>query len=214
MSAPPQLPGFLHDLSPLLSHYGYLAVGGLLFLEDFGVPAPGETVMLAAAVYAGAGRLNVVVVAVVALFAAVLGDNVGYLIGRSGGRELALRLGRYVLLTPERLGRAEGFFTRHGVKVVVIARFVDGLRQANGIIAGITEMPWLRRFLPANVLGAAIWVGLWTGIGYGAGSHIDAIYHQVVRFELYFAVALVLFVAVVVGRRLRARRQRRARAEP
>lgn len=144
MSHPVQLPGFLATLAPLLDHWGYLSVGFLLFIEDFGVPAPGETVLIAASVYAGAGRLNIVAVAVVGFVAAVLGDNVGYAIGRFGGRALVLRFGRYVWLTEERLARAESFFTRHGGKIVVVARFVEGLRQANGIVAGITRMHWLR----------------------------------------------------------------------
>ncbi len=158
MSPPVQLPGFLETLAPLLDHWGYLAVGFLLFAEDFGVPAPGETVLIAASVYAGAGRLNVVAVGVIGFAAAVLGDNVGYAIGRFGGRTLVLRFGRYVMLTEKRLARAESFFTRHGGKIVIVARFIEGLRQANGIIAGITRMPWLR-FLAFNALGAALWVG-------------------------------------------------------
>jgi membrane protein DedA with SNARE-associated domain len=159
MSAP-QLPGIFGALAPLLNSYGYLAVGGLLFLEDFGVPVPGETILIAAAVYAGAGQLNIVAVVSVGFLAAVLGDNVGFAIGHFGGRALVLRFGRYVFLTDQRLGNAEAFFTRHGGKVVTIARFVEGLRQANGIVAGLAGMPW-RRFLVFNALGAAIWVGAW-----------------------------------------------------
>ncbi|MEU1299769.1 DedA family protein [Streptomyces shenzhenensis] len=88
MTAPPPLPGVFADLAPLLNHWGYAAVAGLLFLEDFGVPVPGETVLIAAAVYAGAGQLNVVAVAVIAFLAAVCGDNIGYVIGRYGGHRL------------------------------------------------------------------------------------------------------------------------------
>ena len=158
MSQPVQLPGFLAALAPLLDHWGYLAVGFLIFIEDFGVPSPGETVLIAASVYAGAGRLNIVAVGVIGFAAAVLGDNLGYAIGRLGGRTLVLRFGRYVLLTPERLDRAESFFTRHGGKIITVARFIEGLRQANGIIAGLTRMPWAR-FLAFNALGAALWGG-------------------------------------------------------
>src|SRR5215467_4495459 len=99
MSAPP-LPGFLAGLAPILDHYGYLAVGGLVLVEDFGVPSPGETVLIAACVYAGAGQLNIVAVGVIATVAAILGDNIGYAIGRFGGHALVLRFGKYVLLTP------------------------------------------------------------------------------------------------------------------
>ena len=92
MSASP-LPGFLAHLEPVLDHYGYLAVGGFVLLEDFGVPVPGETILIAAAVYAGAGRLNMVGVGLIAFLAAVIGDNLGYVIGHFGGRALVLRYG-------------------------------------------------------------------------------------------------------------------------
>ncbi len=212
MSAAP-LPGVLGALGGVLDHYGYLAVGGLVFLEDFGVPVPGETVLIAAAVYAGAGRLDIWLVALVALVAAVAGDNVGYAIGHFGGRRLVLRFGRYVFLTEQRLAKAEGFFHRHGGTVVVVARFIEGLRQANGIVAGLSRMPWLR-FLTANVLGALLWVATWTSLGYFAGNHITAIYDQFSRYERYLGIAVgVLVLALVVRAVLRHRRQRGGRGE-
>lgn len=210
MSASP-LPGFLSTLAPVLDHYGYLAVGGLVMLEDFGIPVPGETIMIAAAVYAGAGRLSVVVVGVVAFLAAVVGDNIGYLIGHFGGRALVLRYGKYVLLTEERMDKAEGFFRRHGGQVVVVARFIEGLRQANGIVAGTVRMPW-HRFLLFNALGAALWVGLWTSVGYLAGNHIGTIYAEVTRYSLYVLIALVVLVLFLIGRSVLRRRRRRAAA--
>jgi membrane protein DedA with SNARE-associated domain len=206
MSHPVKLPGFLETLAPLLNHWGYLAVGFLIFIEDFGVPSPGETVLIAASVYAVAGRLNIVAVGVIGFTAAVLGDNVGYAIGRFGGRTLVLRFGRYVTLTPERLARAESFFTRHGGKIVIVARFIEGLRQANGIIAGITRMPW-PRFLAFNALGAALWVGTWTTVGYLAGNNIQVIYSQASRYALYLLAAAPLAAAALIIRH----RLRRAR---
>ena len=202
----PPLPGVFAALAPILDSYGYLAVGGLLFLEDFGVPAPGEAILIAAAVYAGAGQLNIALVVLIGLLAAVLGDNVGFAIGHFGGRALVLRFGRYVLLTQNRLAKVEGFFASHGGKVVTIARFIEGLRQANGIIAGLTGMRW-RRFLAFNVLGAAIWVGLWSTVGYLAGNHFEAIYSTAQRYELYLLAALaILAVTLIAGHLLRHRR--------
>jgi membrane protein DedA with SNARE-associated domain len=207
--AAPTLPGFLGSLAPLLNHYGYLAVGGLVLVEDFGVPAPGETVLIAAAVYAGAGQLNIVLVGLIGFVAAVIGDNIGFAIGHFGGRPLAERLGRYVFLTPARLDAAERFFTRYGGGIVVIARFVEGLRQANGIIAGITGMHWAR-FLAFNALGAALWVGLWVTVGDLAGSHITAIYNGITHYSLYVLIALgVIIVALIVRHILRRRRRSR-----
>jgi len=200
----PALPGFLHVVAPFLSHYGLAAVAVLVFLEDFGVPVPGETILIAAAIYAGAGKLNIVAVAVIGFIAAVIGDNVGYLIGRQGGRRLALRYGRYVFLTSERLDKAEYYIHRHGGKVITIARFVEGLRQANGLVAGIATMRWLR-FLAWNALGAALWVAVWVDVGYFAGSHIIAIYGQFQRYILFIAIAAGVAILALVLWHLRGR---------
>ena len=207
----PALPGFLNSLAPPLNHYGLWAILLLVLLEDFGIPVPGETVLIAGAVYAGAGKLNVVAVGCVGFIAAIAGDNIGYAIGRFGGRALVLRWGKYVFITEERLDKAEEFFHRHGGKIIVIARFVEGLRQANGIIAGIAKMHWLR-FLVFNMLGAALWVGTWVSIGYFAGKHITAIYNSVGRYSTYALIVIVATVAVWIGLRVRAARKRRAAA--
>ncbi len=202
-AAPPELPGIFHSLEPLLNSYGYLAVFALVFVEDFGVPVPGETILIAAAVYAGAGRLNIVVVFLLGLVAAVLGDNLGYVIGRKAGRAAVLRWGKYVLLTPERLDTAEGFFARHGGKIVAVARFIAGLRQANGIVAGLTRMHWLR-FLAFNALGATLWVAAWCLAGYFAGQKIQLLYDTVTRYGLYAALlALGIGIALVLRHRFR-----------
>jgi membrane protein DedA with SNARE-associated domain len=204
----PVLPGFLNDLAGPLQHYGYWAILVLLLVEDFGIPVPGETVLIAGAIYAGSGRLNVVVLGLVAFAAAVLGDNIGYLIGRFGGRALISRYGKYVFLTPERLDKAEAFFGRHGGKIISIARFIDGLRQANGLIAGITEMHWLK-FVIYNAIGAALWVGAWVTIGYFAGQHITTIYNDITKYSLYVAIAAVVVIAAWIFMRVRRRRGRK-----
>jgi membrane protein DedA with SNARE-associated domain len=206
----PPLPGVLAPLAPLLDHYGYLAIGGLVLLEDFGVPVPGETVLIAGAAYAGAGRLNVAVVGLIALAAAIVGDNIGYAVGRFGGRALVLRYGRYIFLTAERLDKAEAFFARHGGKVVTVARFLEGLRQANGIIAGIAGMPWLK-FLVYNALGAVLWVALWVSVGDLAGRHLGTIYSEFTRYSLFVLIALGAVILALIGRHL-VRRRRAARA--
>jgi membrane protein DedA with SNARE-associated domain len=199
----------LHTLEPTLNHYGYLAVAGLVMIEDFGVPVPGETVLILGAVYAGAGRLNIVLVALLGFLGAVIGDNIGFAIGHFGGRPLVERYGRYILLTPERLDTATGFFERHGGKVITIARFVEGLRQANGIIAGISGLHWAR-FLAFNALGAALWVAVWSSVGYFSGSHIDSIYATATRYDAYLAIAVGVLVLAWLARRLYGRRRRPA----
>ena len=211
-SSPPPLPGFLNALSGTLQHYGLWAIGLLITLEDFGVPVPGETILIAGAIFAGAGRINIVALGVVAFVAAVTGDNIGFAIGHFGGRALALRFGKYVFLTEERLDKAEAFFDRRGSIVITFARFVEGLRQANGIIAGITGMHWLR-FLVFNAIGAALWVGTWVTIGYFAGNNITTIYHYITLYSYYVLAGLVvLIVGYIVWRRRRRRRRRAAAA--
>jgi membrane protein DedA with SNARE-associated domain len=204
---PQHLPGVLHTLEPTLDNYGYLAVAGFVLLEDFGVPVPGETILILGAVYAGTGRLNVLLVGLIGFLAAVVGDNLGFAIGHIGGRRLVQRFGRYILLTPERLDSATGFFERHGGKIVVVARFIEGLRQANGIIAGITGMHWAK-FLAFNALGAALWVAVWTSIGYLSGSHINTIYNDATRYDTYLAIAVGVLILAYIARRLWKRRNR------
>src|SRR5262249_54102547 len=142
---------------------------------------------------------------VVAFLAAVVGDSVGYLIGRTGGRTLILRYGRFVRLNEERLHRMETFMARHGPKVVTVARFVEGLRQLNGVVAGASGMPW-RRFVVFNAHGAAIWVGAWTTAGFLAGDHIGAIIGVFHRYQWYaIAGAIVALTAFLLWRHRRGR---------
>jgi membrane protein DedA with SNARE-associated domain len=202
---PVLLPGFLATVGRYLTEYSYWAVLLLVMLEDFGVPVPGETILIAAAVDAGTGRLSIVLVGIIGFIAAVIGDNIGFAIGRYGGRALVARWGKYVFLTEERLGKAERFFDAQGGKIIVIARFLEGLRQANGIIAGITGMQWLR-FMAFNALGAALWVGCWVTVGYFSGQHITTIYDYVTRYSLYALIAFAIAAAIWIAALIRKRR--------
>lgn len=204
--SPPPLPGFLNSLAGPLNSFGYWVVLLLVLVEDFGIPVPGETVLIAASVYAGAGRLNVVAVGVIGFAAAVIGDNIGFAIGHFGGRVLVLRWGRYVGITEKRLDKAETFFGHHGAWIITVARFIEVLRQANGIIAGIAGMRWLR-FLAFNALGAALWVGTWVSLGYFAGSHISTIYHYITEYSLYVLIALAVLLAGYIAWHLLRRRR-------
>src|SRR3954469_13214690 len=211
MPPPAGLPGFLHGVAPVLDRWGYLAVAGFIGVESFGVPAPGQTIMVAAAIYAGAGRLNIYAVAAIAFVAAVLGDNIGYWIGVRGGRRFVHRFGKYFMLTPERLERAERFFARRGSRIVVVARFIDGLRQLNGVIAGITAMPW-RTFLLYNAIGAALWVGWWTTVSYFLGTHLVEIIEHVHKYKWYALGLIALAIAGYAALHVRHIRRRRTRA--
>jgi membrane protein DedA with SNARE-associated domain len=207
-SAQPPLPGFLNGLAGPLDHYGYGAIALLLLLENIGVPVvPGELALIAGAIFAGTGRagLNVVAVGVVAVCAAFAGAEIGYLIGKYAGRELVLRYGRYILVKPHHLDRAEAIVSRYGGIVVIVARFIVGLREANGIIAGITQMRWLT-FLSFNAIGACAWVATWVALGDVAGGHIAAIYSDLNRYFLYVVIGLAVVLAGLAVRHLLRRR--------
>ena len=211
-ATPEHLPGVLHGLEPTLDRFGYLAVVGLVLIEDFGIPVPGETVLILAAVYAGTGRLNIVLVGLLGFVGALLGDNIGFAIGHFGGRPLLDRYGRFIFLTPDRVARATGFFDRHGGWIIIVARFVEGLRQANGIIAGMSGIHWAK-FLVFNAIGAALWVAVWTSVGYLSGSHINTIYDTATRYSTYVAIALgALLLAYIARRTVKVRRARARRA--
>ncbi len=207
------LPGFLHPVAGLLDHYGYAAIAVLLLLENIGVPViPGELSMIAGAIFAGTGRagLNVIAVGVIAVVACFAGAEIGYLIGRSGGRAVVLRFGRYAFVREHHLDRAEAAVARYGGPVVVIARFIVGLRELNGIIAGVSSMHWLR-FLVYNAAGAVAWVAVWVSAGYLAGDHIEAIYKDLTRYSAYLLIALVVLLAGYLMIRLSRRNKSRVR---
>jgi len=208
------LPSFLHPVAGLLDHYGYAAIAVLLLLENIGVPVvPGELSMIAGAIFAGTGRagLNVVAVGVIAVVCSFAGAEIGYVIGGAGGRAVVLRYGRYAFIREHHLDRAEAAVARYGGPIVVIARFIVGLRELNGIIAGVSGMHWLR-FLVYNAVGAVAWVGVWVSAGYLAGDHIEAIYKDVTRYSVYLLVTLAVLVGAYVLSRLSRRRKRRAGA--
>jgi membrane protein DedA with SNARE-associated domain len=140
------------------------------------------------------------------VIAAVIGDNIGFAIGHIGGRPHVERFGRYGFLKPERLDKVTDVFKRHGGKIVVVARFIEGLRQANGIVAGISKMAW-PRFLAFNALGAALWVLVWTSIGYLSGQHLDTIYPIATRYSTYLAIAVGVLLLGYIAWKLWRRRQ-------
>ncbi len=132
------------------------------------------------------------------ILGAVVVDQIGYWVGREGGRPFVLRWGRYVWITPERLGRAEHFFARHGGKAVFLARFVAGLRVFGALVAGISRMPW-GTFLFYNALGGALWATAAVLVGYLLGGSLDLVERWAGRTSLLllvlFAVGLAFYTA-------------------
>lgn len=166
--------------------------------ESTGVPLPGETALIAAGVLASHGRVRIESVIAIAALAAMVGDNLGYLIGRTGGRKLLERDGLLEGYRRRILDEGEPFFERHGAKAVFLGRWVAVLRIAAAWLAGISRMPW-RRFLFWNALGAIAWS---TSVGLAAfylGPAAERIFHVVGIAGV--GVALLVLVGVVLWRR-------------
>jgi len=195
--------GLVEEFRRFVVDYGYIAVFLGILLEDFGLPTPGETMLIAGSVAASHGSLNIYWLLFIAWLGAVIGDSIGYLIGATGGHRLLVRYGGRIGITLERLQQVEEFFARYGDIVVLFARFVVILRQFNGIVAGSLEMPWPRFFL-YNAIGAALWVGFWGGLTYWLGRRFFEFIHMfgwegpTIVAVLGFAV---IFLAVKLWRR-------------
>ena len=195
------MPTWLLDL---FARYGYAVVFGGVFLENTGLPVPGETALLAGAALAHFGQLSLGWVIVTAIAAAILGDNLGFLIGRHGGRRLAERHGWRVGLTPERLVEFDQFFQRHGPKTVFAARFITGLRVVGAVLAGSSGMKW-PEFLFFNATGAVVWCTAIATAGYSLAYSWATLERWIGRSGL---VALALVAAVGIIGVMRARRNR------
>jgi undecaprenyl-diphosphatase len=178
----------------LIEHYGYLVVFFGVMLESTGVPLPGETILLASGLLAQQGHIDVGDAIVFGSLGAVVGDQIGYWVGREGGRPFVLKWGRYVRITPDRLERAERFFERHGGKAVFLARFFAGLRVFGALVAGISRMRW-GIFVVYNALGGAVWATAAVLVGYLVGGSLNLVERWLGRATLVLAALL----AVVVG---------------
>jgi membrane protein DedA with SNARE-associated domain len=181
-------------MTGLVHHYGLIALFLIVMLESGGVPLPGETALVAAGVFASQGELNIVEVIAVAAAAAIIGDNLGYWAGRTGGRKL-LERSKFLSRWMDRvLPWAEGFFHRHGAKTIFIARFFSVLRVTAAWMAGVSRMPWLK-FLAWNAAGGICWAVLVGLVAYYLG-HAAA--DAISRYGLIGGVALVVLAALAL----------------
>jgi len=176
-------------LTDLFARYGYFVIFFGVMLENAGVPVPGETILLAGAALARFGHLSLPAVILVAITGAILGDNIGFFIGRRGGRVLLERRGRMFGLTPARIAQFDGFFARHGAMTVFIARFVTGLRVVGAILAGASTLPW-GRFLIFNAAGAIAWATTFGALGYLLGYSWETIERWIGHLGLVFLIVL------------------------
>lgn len=182
----------LDTLLNFLAAYGVVVVFAGIFVESSGLPVPGESLLVAAGVLAGQGRLDIVAVFLAAFAGGTLGDNVGYLLGRRYGRPFVYRYGARIGLTRERIDGIERRFLRRGPPIVLIARFILVLRQLCGFVAGTAHMPWWR-FSFYNALGAALWAGAYIGGAYLLGAAVER-YLSAGRW-VFAGVALVFVIA-------------------
>jgi membrane protein DedA with SNARE-associated domain len=184
----------IDKVQPLLERYGYPAIFIAVMVEGSGLLAPGQTLLMAGVLAAADGKLRIAAVLTGVILATVLGNSLGYLIGRWGGRTLLTRLGA----NARHVQKMESFYDHYGGGVVLFGRFVDGLRQLNGIVAGMLAMPWWT-FTLFNVAGAILWTCLW-GLGtYYLDKDIHAIVYIIEQFKPFaIGLSLVVFSGLLI----------------
>ena len=183
----------IDQLEPFIRDYGVVVVTIVLTFESFGAPLPGESLLIMASVLAGRGDISFPLLLLCSWLGAVLGDNIGYIIGRVLGRGVVLRHGKKIGLDADILKKIEDVFARFGPITVAFARFVNILRQLNGIAAGILRMDW-RRFLIFNALGGALWVLVWGFAGFYLGERLS----NIMTFARDLGMLGALVVAVIL----------------
>jgi len=181
------------SIEPLVRQYGLVVVPVIITFESFGAPLPGESLLIVASVMAERGNISFPLLMLFAWIGGVLGDNIGYLIGRRLGRVVLLRYGDKIGFTAQRLDRVEAVFARYGPLTVAFARFFNVLRQLNGVVAGTLKMDWWR-FLLFNALGCALWVLTWGLAGFYLGEHVS----DITRLAHSLGVAGAIIIAITV----------------
>jgi membrane protein DedA with SNARE-associated domain len=202
----------LQTLQNALSVIGYPAVTLFIMIESSGIPFPGETMLLLASFFAATShQLAIPIVIACAALGAIIGDNLGYLAGRTGGRALALRYGKYIFLKPHHLDYAGKFFEKHGDKTVFFGRFVAVLRAWAAFLAGVNHMQW-RKFLIYNAAGGILWAIVYGTLGYVAGRFLHdnfAAVEHIASTLGWIGVGIVVLFAAAVFILLRLRRRKR-----
>ncbi|MGI8591966.1 MAG: DedA family protein [Nakamurella sp.] len=184
----------------LISSYGYYAVFLIIGLESVGIPLPGETALIAAAIVAATtGHLNIWAVFAAAVAGAIVGDNVGYWIGSRGGYKLARKYGPKIRLDERKLKVGRYIFDRHGGKVVFFGRFVSVLRTFAAFLAGTLRMSW-SRFLLYNALGGVVWAAIYSFGFFAAGNTLKRLSGPFNYAAIAIAVVVIVAVFLVVRR--------------
>jgi len=192
-------------LRGMLVHYGYWAVAAMLLLEGAGLPLPGETILLLASFLAySQDELRLPWVIVVGIVAATAGGELGFALGRHGGRPLIERYRHTFSVGAETMAQGDRLFERYGAATVFLARFIFGMRVLASLLAGALHMPW-RKFTLFNFLGAAVWVSAICGAGYLFGGHWGRLAHDLKRLDLLVAIAIAIAVLFLWWRRRKER---------
>jgi membrane protein DedA with SNARE-associated domain len=190
----------------LAAPWGYVIVGAATFLENSvgaGVIVPGETLVIVGGFYARRGELWLPLVTAVAFVGAILGDNLGFWIGRRYGRRFLERHGAKLFVTPERLENAERYYARHGGKTIFLARFIPVVRSAGFIVAGVARMNW-KRFIVYDLAGALIWAVTHSVLGYALGASYERWQASATPAGLILVLVLLFLIGgskFVAGRR-------------
>jgi len=200
----------MHDIVEMIRQfliaYGYWAVAAGLLLENMGVPVPGETILILASVLSySTHELRLPWIFVVGTIAATAGDNIGYWIGRKGGRPLLERWKRFFRVRDEHIAAAEKLIERYGAAAIFFARFITGARVVAGPLTGVLRMDW-RRFALFNFLGALVWVVVIASIGYTFGSQWGRLLQLMKDANWLILVVVAVVVLFLWGKRRRARR--------
>jgi len=222
LAACANLPGWLRDISVLglhvsISHFldtfGYIAVFVFIGIESTGIPFPGETMLVSASVYAAQGcSLSEPWVIVACILGATTGDNLGFWVGRTGGRGLVRKYGRYVRVNESHLEHAERYFRKYGGATVFFGRFLAILRAWAAFLAGVNRMnPW--RFFLYNASGAILWSTTFGLLGYELGKNLDKLQKVLTTLGTVGVIIVVVLLAVIVGTIWYRTRQSRAAAK-
>ena len=193
----PDLEGALTDLSDTLGAWTYALLGGLAFLETgafVGLVAPGETAVVLGGVVAAEGGVSLVPMLLIVWLAAAAGDLASFMLGRRLGRPVLVARGPRLGIKPDRLGRVDSFFDRHGPKAILVGRFVGLVRAVAPFLAGASGMR-LRSFLPWSLLGTLAWASAFTLVGYAFHASFESAAHLVTHVLFGAAVVAALVLA-------------------
>jgi len=196
-------------LRQFFDQYGYWTIAIALLLENAGIPVPGETVLLFASFLAYSEQsLHLPYIILIGIVACTVGDNIGYAIGKRGGRPLLERYQRFFRIRPETIAKGERLFGKYGSITILFARFVFGLRIIAGPLAGVLQMPW-KQFAVFNFLGAAVWVTVISCVGYFVGTEWTELLRVMKQINTGVLIAAAVVAAVFWWRRTKKSAQSR-----